>query len=81
MVSVATLENVPQLKDMIPNLNKALFWWKIALIPTLLGVPPVKEIVWRDATWYSRIHIAKVLLLWTAVILIFIGIGYFIAAS
>jgi hypothetical protein len=81
MVSAATLQNVPGLHDMAQPLNKALYWWKIALIPTLLGVPPVKELVWRNETWYGIIHQIKVLLLWAAAILIFVGIGYFIAAS
>lgn len=81
MVSVATLENVGDLKSLIPALNRALFWWKLALIPTLLGVPPIKEIMWRDVGWYRRIRFGKALLLWAAVVLIGIGIGFFIAAS
>jgi hypothetical protein len=81
MVSVATLETVSDLKGLVPTLNKALFWWKLALIPTLLGVPPVKELLWRNPTWYQVIHKIKVLLLWSAVVLIFVGIGYFIIAS
>ncbi len=83
MVSVATLENVNSeaMRPLLPALSKALFWWKLALIPTLLGVPPVKEIMWRNAAWYQRIWWAKVVLMWAAVVLIFVGIGYFIAAS
>jgi hypothetical protein len=81
MVSVATLENVGDLKPLIPALNRALYWWKIALIPTLLGVPPIKEIMWRDVKWYRRIRFGKALLLWAAVALIFLGIWFFIQAS
>ena len=83
MVSVATLESVTSeaMKPLLPALSKALIWWKFALIPTLLGVPPVKEIFWQKLWWYRLIRWAKVALMWVAVVLIFVGIGYFIAAS
>ena len=81
MVSVATLENVHDAKPEFVNaLNKALFWWKLALIPTLLGVPPLKEVMWQRVEWYRIIRGAKVLMMWAAVILILVGLGFFIAA-
>jgi hypothetical protein len=84
MLSVAALETVDNkaLKDLHPVLNSALWWWKLALIPTLAGVPPVKEICRRRTIkCYGWIRRVKVWLLWAAVILMFIGILRFIQAS
>jgi hypothetical protein len=81
MVSVTTLENVKSMEPLLPALNGALFWWKIALIPTLLGVPPVKEFGWGSRQWYEVVRMIKVVLLWSAIVLIFIGIGHFLRAS
>jgi hypothetical protein len=82
MVSVATLENIHDTKpEVIDALNRALLWWKYALIPTLLGVPPLKEIMWRHPDWYERVRWLKVALLVMAVVLILVGIVFFILAS
>jgi hypothetical protein len=84
MVSVATLEAIDNqaMKNLHPVLNSALWWWKLALIPTLAGVPPVKEICRRKTVeCYGRIRCAKAIFLWAAVTLIFIGIVRFIQAS
>jgi uncharacterized integral membrane protein len=43
IMAVVTLENVKSLD--IPVLDRSLFFWKWALVPTLLGVLPLKELV------------------------------------
>lgn len=81
MVSVAALESVDKLKALLPSLNCALYFWKWALIPTLLGVVPVKEFWWQCTPWYRIVRIGKVVLHYATVILIFLGISFFIKAS
>ena len=44
MVSIATLENVGAHASWQPRLDQAFKCWTIALIPTLLGIVPVKEL-------------------------------------
>jgi hypothetical protein len=76
MVSAATLEAVRG--ESIAALNGALWWWKLALLPVLIGILPMKEIRWKSARWYQCIRWLRVVLLWFAVILISIGVLSFI---
>ena len=57
MVSVATLRTVGrEPTPQIPALNEALFWWKWALIPVLVGILPMKEAWWHSPSWYQVIR-------------------------
>ena len=81
MVSVATLRTVGrEPTPQIPALNEALFWWKWALIPVLVGILPMKEAWWHSPSWYQVIRWARVILLWLAVALISRGVYSFFAA-
>lgn len=75
MVSAATLEGVKG--EQIPSLNAALLWWKVALFPILLGILPMKEFCWKSLAWYHCIRWLRFGLLWLAVILISIGVSFF----
>jgi hypothetical protein len=75
MLSVVTLETG---KDPPPAaLNCALWWWKCALIPILVGILPMKEFIWNSPSWYRFIWVTRVILLWLAVLLIVIGVWLF----
>ena len=76
MVSAATLEAVKE--QPIPQLNAALWWWKLALFPVLAGILPMKEFYWGCLTWYRVIRGLRFVLLWIAVILISIGVYSFL---
>jgi hypothetical protein len=77
MVSVATLEAVKG--ERIAALTDALRWRKFALLPILVSIVPMKEASWASVRWYQCIHLLRFWLLVVAVILILIGVGYFIA--
>jgi hypothetical protein len=76
MVSAATLEAVEG--EQLAALNGALWWWKLALFPILLGILPMKEFWWKSAGWYQCIRWLRFALLWFAVIFISIGVYSFI---
>jgi hypothetical protein len=75
MVSAATLAAVKG--EQIPALNAALWWWKLALFPILLGILPMKEFCWKSPAWYRCIRWLRVGLLWASVIMISIGVHRF----
>jgi hypothetical protein len=76
MVSVVTLTAAKE----STALNNALWWWKCALIPILVGILPMKELNWNSPSWYRVIWITRVILLWLAVLLIVIGVWSFFKA-
>jgi hypothetical protein len=76
VLSAATLEAVKE--QPIPQLNAALWWWKLALFPVLAGILPMKEFYWGCLTWYRVIRGLRFVLLWIAVILISIGVYSFL---
>ncbi len=77
MVSVATLEAVKG--ERIAVLTDALRWWKFALLPILVSILPMKELSWESVRWYHYIHLLRFWLLVGAVMLILVGVGFFIA--
>jgi cytochrome bd-type quinol oxidase subunit 2 len=78
MLSVATLQTVTNART--AALNNALWWWKLALLPVLMAILPMKEFRWKTLAWYKCIQRARVFLLWLAVILIVFGVLSFFKA-
>ena len=78
MLSVATLETIASAPTVA--LNSALWWWKLALLPVLVAILPMKEIRWKTLAWYKFIQWTRVFLLWLAVILIVFGVLSFFEA-
>ena len=74
MLSVATLETIASAPT--AALNEALWWWKLALLPVLVAILPMKEI----RAWYKCIQGTRFFLLWLAVILIVFGVLSFFKA-
>ena len=60
--------------------QSAMRWWILAVFPVLLGVLPVKELRLNSRRWYSIAVWAKILVLWTAVALSFVGAIQFFRA-
>jgi len=81
MVSVATLKSSQGINASWYPLDTAFFWWKLALLPTLFCVVPLKEISRKNEKAYSNIIKVKLVFLYLAILLIIIGVGYFIAAQ
>ena len=78
MLAVATLKTI---KDgPTTALDSALWWWKLALLPVLIGVLPMKEFRWNSQRWYSIIRWIRFGLLWVAVGLIVVGVIEFFKA-
>jgi uncharacterized metal-binding protein len=50
----------------------ALRWWIGAIFPTVIGIIPLKE-VREDLTWYRVLVRMRLVLMWAAIICIFIG--------
>lgn len=51
----------------------ALRWWIGAIFPTVVGIIPLKEVRDRDLAWYRFLLRTRLLLMWSAIICIFIG--------
>jgi hypothetical protein len=76
IVGLATLKTVQGLPpDEINIYDATLNWWKAALIPTLIGVAPVKELF---PDYLIRIRTSKIVLLWVAIFLIGGGVLEFL---
>jgi hypothetical protein len=78
MLSVATLETITNAPT--AALNNALWWWKLALLPVLVNILPMKDIRWKSLAWYKFIQRSRVFLLWLTVILIIFGVCSFFKA-
>jgi hypothetical protein len=50
----------------------ALRWWIGAIFPTVIGIIPLKE-VREDLVWYRVLVRMRLVLMWAAIICIFIG--------
>jgi hypothetical protein len=85
MISVATLENAKEIMALHPTwprlLDNSFFFWKIALIPTLICILPVKGFHFENDVWYHFLVKFKGVLLWASVSLIGLGIYFFVSAS
>jgi len=76
IVGLATLKTVQNLQPgEISSYDATLNWWKIALIPTLIGVAPVKELF---PDHLIRIRTSKIALLWLALFVIGGGVLEFL---
>ena len=58
----------------------ALRWWIGAIFPTVIGIIPLKEVRDKDLVWYRFILRMRLLLMWSAIICIFIGAIQFFKA-
>jgi len=76
IVGLATLKTIQGLQPgEIGIYNATLNWWKAALIPTLTGVAPVKELF---PDHLIRIRTSKIVLLWLAIFVIGGGVLEFL---
>jgi hypothetical protein len=60
--------------------RSAMRWWMLAVFPVLLGVLPVKELRAGHRRWYGIAVFLKILVLWVAVALSFVGAIQFLRA-
>lgn len=60
--------------------HSALRWWIGAIFPTVLGIIPLKEVKDRDLGWYRFLLWTRLLLMWSAIICIFVGAIQFFRA-
>jgi len=58
----------------------ALRWWIGAIFPTVIGILPMKEIKERNLPWYRALLWARFVLMWAAIICIFLGAIQFFKA-
>ena len=58
----------------------ALRWWIGAIFPTVIGIIPLKEVRDKDLAWYRFLLRMRLLLMWSAIICIFIGAIQFFKA-
>lgn len=70
----ADLLNVGQ-QDLLLH---AMRWWVLAIVPTVIGVLPLKEIRENNDSWYGFLRWLKFVLLWLAIIFILAGTTYFL---
>jgi hypothetical protein len=76
-VTFLTLNPGPAAKGAI---HGALRWWIGAIFPTVIGILPLKEIRDRDVLWYRSLLWVRFLLMWSAIICIFVGAIWFFKA-
>ena len=85
MISVATLENAREIMILHPTwphlLDRSFFFWKIALIPTLICILPVKGFYFENEVWYHFLVKLKGVLLFASILSIGLGIYFFVSAS
>ena len=85
MISVATLENAKEILAQQPTwrhlLDNSFLWWKIALVPTLICILPLKGFHFENEGWYHFLIKFKEVLLWISILLIGLGIYFFVSAS
>ena len=73
--SSSTVEGVQRVA-----MHQAMRAWIVALFPILLGIVPVKEFKENNLEWYRVIRKAKVVLLWSAIVVIGYGVLQFFNA-
>lgn len=59
----------------------AMRWWVLAILPTIIGILPLKEIRENNCSWYSFVRWSKFVLLWLAIICVVVGTTYFIRST
>lgn len=59
-------------------LLRAMRWWVLAIVPTVIGVLPLKEIRENNHSWYGFVRWLKFVLMWLAIIFILAGTTYFL---
>jgi hypothetical protein len=76
LVVVVTLWSNPSITNpgQKQRLVAAIHWWLLATVPVLLAIVPVKEIKMQSRDWYRFVKWAKIILLWSATVLIFLGL-------
>jgi hypothetical protein len=62
------------------SVSWALRWWIGAIFPTVVVIIPLKEIMNRKLAWYSFVLWLRFVLLWAAIVCIFVGAIYFFKA-
>jgi hypothetical protein len=58
----------------------ALRWWIGAIFPTVIAIIPLKEIRDRNLSWYGFLLWVRFVLMWAAIICIFMGALQFFKA-
>jgi len=76
-VTFLTLNPGPATKAAI---HGALRWWIGAIFPTVIGILPLKEIRDRDVRWYRAFLWVRFVLMWSALVCIFVGAIWFFKA-
>jgi hypothetical protein len=56
----------------------AMRWWVLAILPTVIGILPLKELRENNLRWYGFLRWLKFVLLWLAIILIVVGTTFFV---
>jgi hypothetical protein len=69
LVVVATLKGKSDASRQV-ELKQAMYWWSWALFPVLAGILPIKEFGEGKIAWYRVVRWYKVVLLWTAILMI-----------
>lgn len=59
-------------------LLRAMRWWVLAIVPTVIGVLPLKEIRENNDSWYGFVRWLKFVLMWLAIIFVLVGTTYFL---
>jgi hypothetical protein len=72
-VTFLTLNPLTPSSSAKTEIHRALRWWIGAIFPTVIGILPLKEIRDRDVRWYRILLWVRFVLMWSAIICIFIG--------
>ena len=60
-------------------LIRAMRWWGVlAILLTVIGILPLKEIRENNRRWYGFLRWLKFVLLWLTIIFIVVGVTYFV---
>lgn len=81
LVVVATLSTNANLEaPQRAAIAATMWWWAVAIFPTILGIVPVKDIKWNSLRWYCGMRWIKFALLWFAAFCILVGALHFVRA-
>jgi hypothetical protein len=76
-VTFLTVDPSPASKGAI---HWALRWWIGAIFPIVIGILPLKEIRDRNVHWYRALLWVRFVLMWSAIVCIFVGAIWFFKA-
>jgi len=76
LVVLATLKD--KYHGLPHNMNEAMWWWSVALLPILIGILPLKEHHEKDIIWYKKLRCLKVVLLVISISTIICGVCRFL---